>query len=127
MRRSRGPSKKEDKPYACDECNKTFLKESKLENHKKTHQRNLQQPTTATTTEIIQTLACPVCDKVFTDQIHLKNHIRLDHQPNPITQHETQVSLANHFEFWRLLIGCSAESTNQKPRNFKKITIKAKI
>merc|ERR1712218_148201 len=38
----------------------------------------------------IQTLACPVCDKVFTDQIHLKNHIRLDHQPNPITQHETQ-------------------------------------
>ena len=69
-----------------------------MENHKKTHQRtgnNQQQAattaTTTTTTEIIQTLACPVCDKVFTDQIHLKNHIRMDHQPTPITQRETQV------------------------------------
>ena len=37
MRRSRGPSKKEEKPFGCDECDKKFAKESKLEAHKKTH------------------------------------------------------------------------------------------
>ena len=34
--------------------------------------------------------------------------------------------LANFFECWRLLIGCSAESTNQKPPNFKKVHQKGK-
>ena len=96
MRRSRGPSKKEEKPFSCDTCDKKFAKESKLEAHKKTHQIQRNQTETPETVVLNQapSIACPVCDKSFTDQNQLKNHIRHDHQHPTITsaaaQHETQ-------------------------------------
>merc|ERR1712150_83933 len=34
---------------------------------------------------------------------------------------------ANFFEFWRLPIGCSAESTNQKSPKFKKVHQKGRV
>ena len=96
MRRSRGPSKKEEKPFSCDTCDKKFAKESKLEAHKKTHQiqRNQTETPEAVVLNQAPSITCPVCDKSFTDQNQLKNHIRHDHQHPTITsaaaQHETQ-------------------------------------
>ena len=96
MRRSRGPSKKEEKPFSCDTCDKKFAKESKLEAHKKTHQIQRTQTETPDAVVLNQapSITCPVCDKSFTDQNQLKNHIRHDHQHPTITsaaaQHETQ-------------------------------------
>ena len=84
MRRSRGPSKKEEKPFSCDTCDKKYAKESKAKNCtscKKT--QNIQRNQTET----------PDAATIL-NQNQLKNHIKQDHQHPTITsaaaQHETQ-------------------------------------
>lgn len=61
-----------ERPFACDECDKSFAQLSTLTNHKKfVHQK-------------IHLFGCPRCDKCFRSAMDLKRHLKGVHQENLI-------------------------------------------
>eukprot|EP00079_Xenopus_tropicalis_P018330 XP_004919743.1 PREDICTED: zinc finger protein 646 [Xenopus tropicalis] len=56
-------SPKEERPYKCNQCDKTYRHAGSLVNHKKTHQIGLY--------------TCLICQKEYSNPMGLKNHLRI--------------------------------------------------
>ncbi|OCT59032.1 zinc finger protein 646 [Xenopus laevis] len=56
-------SPKEERPYKCNQCDKTYRHAGSLVNHKKTHQIGLY--------------SCLICQKEYSNPMGLKNHLRI--------------------------------------------------
>ncbi|KAM4024610.1 zinc finger protein 646 [Anomaloglossus baeobatrachus] len=59
---SRQESYREDRPYKCNQCDKSYRHAGSLVNHKKTHQVGLY--------------ACLICQKEYSNPMGLKSHLR---------------------------------------------------
>lgn len=62
------PTHGPQRPYKCDHCDSTFLRESHLKAHARTHLNDQDK-----------TLACDSCDKRFWTSQHLRKHIEVVH------------------------------------------------
>ncbi|XP_046609722.1 zinc finger protein 420-like [Neodiprion virginianus] len=59
------------KPFSCDECNKSFEKESKLEKHLRSHERAKEQQDSN-----FKRFLCHICSKTFRQNTGLMFHMR---------------------------------------------------
>ncbi|GMR38329.1 hypothetical protein PMAYCL1PPCAC_08524, partial [Pristionchus mayeri] len=68
-----------DRPFACDECNRSFASLKWLQNHKKTHQELREDRSR---------FMCMICGQRFTDRSNQRRHIRRQHELNCVPCNE---------------------------------------
>ena len=99
-----------ERPYKCEECNKSFNRVTILSNHKLTHTG--ERP-----------YSCTQCNKSFGKYGNLKTHL-LTHsgeKPHPCTQCDQSFSLAAHLKTHMLIhSGVNPYSCTNCPSSFKK-------